>query len=88
MRPRRQRAPLFESVLVCVGQHDRQKVLEANGNDAVLLCVPHTECFSQALDGHTQHNELVHRHLLVVFAAVGQLLREVWRKIESHLGEG
>lgn len=66
-----------------------QEVLKANGNGAILLCIALPEGLGETLHLHAQHNELVHRNLLVILriTLLHQEIDKLRRETEAHLGE-
>jgi len=66
-----------------------EEILKPNGYGAILLGVPLPEGLRKPLHLHAEHDELVHRHLLVGLGItlLHQKVDELGREAKSHLGE-
>lgn len=77
-------------VLRCGGQGDVQKIFKSNRDYSLLLSVPGAERLGETLDLNASHYELINGDVLPMHRVVfhDQELDELWRKAESHLGQG
>lgn len=73
--------------LICICQYKTKKVFEANCNSSIVLCITLTESLGKTLNCDTENNKFINWNLFMVFTAIGKILCELWREIESHLSE-
>lgn len=75
-------------VLVGAVQCNSKKILESDGDCALLLRVALTECVREALDFHAKDDELIDRDFPRCWVVdLDQELNELLAKAETHLSE-